>query len=195
MSSVDGTRQRLPPTPGQTVGPFFAIALPYDGGQQLVAPHDPRAMLLHGHLYDGRGDPIPDGVIEIWQADERGEIPRAPGSLHRDGHTFTGLGRSPTDAAGHFQFYTVLPGISAEAPEKAPFIAVAVFGRGLNHKLHTRIYLPHYAELNAVDPFLAGLDEQERATLVAIRAGDGSLCHDIHLQGEKETVFLEFSER
>lgn len=185
-------RTERAPTPGQTVGPFFGFALPYEGGQELIPPYHPRAVLLHGYLYDGQGDPVPDGLIEIWQADEKGEIPQKPGSLHRDGHTFTGFGRSATDAAGHYQFFTVIPGISAAAPDRAPFIAVVIFSRGLNHKLHTRIYLPDYAELTAADPFLAGLSESERATLIATRAEDGSLRHDFHLQGEKETVFLEF---
>ena len=193
MTRTEAARQCLAPTPGQTVGPFFTYALPYDDGPELVAPHAARALLLHGYVYDGHGNPIPDALVEIWQADERGEIPRKPGSLRRDGHTFTGFGRSPTDAAGHYQFYTVLPGLAAQAPHTAPFIAVVLFSRGLNHKLHTRIYLPDYAEVNAADVFLAALSEPERATLVAIRAEDSSLCHDIHLQGEQETVFIEFS--
>ena len=73
------------PTPGQTVGPFFGYALPYDGDSDLVPPYDRRAVRLHGHVFDGAGDPVPDAIIEIWQADDAGRIPRAEGSLHRDG--------------------------------------------------------------------------------------------------------------
>jgi protocatechuate 3,4-dioxygenase alpha subunit len=188
--SRDG--ERLLPTPGQTVGPFFAIGLPWEVGPRLVAPNHPRAIRLHGYLRDGHGDPVPDGMIEIWQADERGEIPRIPGSIHREGAAFTGFGRASTDPDGHYEFHTLLPGIAHAAPNTAPFIAVAVFSRGLNDRLFTRIYLPQYAALNAADPFLNALDERERATLVATREADGALRHDIHLQGERETVFLAF---
>lgn len=193
MSAARATTPARPaPTGGQTVGPFFDIGLPYAGGPCLVAPDDPRAVVLHGYLFDGHGEPIPDALLEIWQADERGAIPRAAGSLRRDGRTFTGFGRCPTDAAGRYRFHTVVPGVAPDAPRAAPFIAVIVFSRGLNHKLHTRIYLPDYAALNAADPFLAGLGAEERATLLAARDADGALRHDIRLQGERETVFLDF---
>lgn len=191
----DTTGARMLPTPGQTVGPFFAIGLPYEAGPHLLSPNDPGAVRLHGYLYDGNGDPIPDGIIEIWQADAHGVVPRAPGSLQRDGRAFTGFGRAATDPDGHYAFTTLVPGIASAAPHTAPFIAVVVFSRGLNHKLHTRIYLPDYAALNAADLLLGGLSALERATLIATRSGERELRHDIHLQGEKETVFLEFTER
>lgn len=181
----------LPPTPGQTVGPFFGYALPFEGGPELVPPHNPEAVRLHGYVYDGNGDPIPDAFVEVWQADGDGNIPNKSGSLHRDGYTFTGFGRSETDPAGHYQFSTVVPGPGSDG--KAPFIAVVVFSRGLINKLHTRIYLPDHAELNDLDPFLTGLDDAERRTVVATRAEDGALTHDIHLQGPQETVFLAFN--
>ncbi|GAB3520318.1 protocatechuate 3,4-dioxygenase subunit alpha [Arthrobacter monumenti] len=181
---------RPAPTPGQTVGPFFGYALPFDGGPELVPPHDPKAVRLHGYVYDGNGDPIPDAILEIWQADQDGRIPTEPGSLHRDGHTFTGFGRSETDAAGHYQFSTVIPG--AASTSGTPFIAVAVFSRGLINKLHTRIYLPGNEDLHATDPFLTSLDADEHTTVVATADGIGSVRHDIHLQGPQETVFLAF---
>lgn len=180
------------PTPGQTVGPFFHYSLPYAGGPELVGPYDKRAVTLHGYLYDGAGDPVPDGLIEIWQADESGIVPRETGSLHRDHRTFTGFGRARTDADGHFRFFTVMPGIDPKRPDSAPFIAVVVFARGLLDKQHTRIYLPQYAELNAADRLLASLEPGERATLTAADDGDDSLRHDLRLQGAKETVFLAF---
>ena len=180
----------LPPTAGQTVGPFFGYALPYEGGEELVPPHHPDAVLLHGVVYDGAGQPIPDALVEIWQKDAMGAVPQAHGSLHRDGHSFTGFGRSATDADGHYQFWTIVPG--AGAGGGAPFLATIVFARGLLDKLHTRVYLPQHAELNDADPFLASLSEGERATLVASRVGERELRHDFHLQGEHETVFLAF---
>jgi protocatechuate 3,4-dioxygenase alpha subunit len=180
----------LPPTPGQTVGPFFGYSLPYDGGEDLVARNHPGAVRLHGTVFDGAGTPIPDAIVEIWQADEHGVISDRPGSLNRDGYTFTGFGRAPTDGAGHYQFTTVEPGRVAGGG--LPFIAVVVFSRGLLDKLHTRIYLPeHEAEFEA-DAVLGALDPRRRATMVASREPDGSLLFNVHLQGDEETVFLDF---
>ncbi|GAB3564121.1 protocatechuate 3,4-dioxygenase subunit alpha [Spelaeicoccus albus] len=180
------------PTPGQTVGPFFHYSLPYDDGPELVGPYDARAVTLHGYLYDGHGDPVPDGLIEIWQVGEAGTVVQETGSLRRDHRTFTGFGRAQTDADGHFRFFTVIPGIDPKRPDVAPFIAVVVLARGLLDKLHTRIYLPGYADLNAADPLLTSLDPAERDTLTATEDGEGSLRHDLRLQGENETVFLAF---
>jgi protocatechuate 3,4-dioxygenase, alpha subunit len=177
-------------TPGQTVGPFFGQALPYAGGNELVPPGSADAIRLHGVVHDGAGTPIPDAMIEIWQADRDGTVPRETGSLHRDGWTFTGWGRSETDRTGRYVFTTVVPG--ATEPGKAPFFAVVVFARGLLDRLFTRIYLPDHAA-NATDPLLTSLTDEERATLLATAEPQG-LRFDIRLQGEGETVFLTFDE-
>jgi protocatechuate 3,4-dioxygenase alpha subunit len=176
-------------TGGQTVGPFFAFGLPVEGGERIVDPHAPGSVLLTGVVYDGAGDPVPDALVEIWQPDAGGAIPTAAGSLARDGVAFTGFGRSATDAEGRYRFWTVEPGRTGDA---APFFAVVVFARGLLDRLHTRIYLPDDAAALAADPLLAGLDADERETLVAHRGAGGRLEHDIRLQGEKETVFLVY---
>jgi protocatechuate 3,4-dioxygenase, alpha subunit len=181
----------LASTPGHTAGPFFGYALPYEGGPDLVDRSDPAAVRLHGSLYDGAGAPVPDGLIEIWQADERGAISTFPGSLQRDGYTFTGFGRAATDGTGHYQFTTVEPGRRDDAAGP-PFIAMVVFARGLLNKLHTRIYLPEHRHLFAADQLLASLNPARVPTLVASREADGSLRHDIRLQGEGETVFLAY---
>jgi protocatechuate 3,4-dioxygenase alpha subunit len=173
-------------TPGQTIGPFFGQALPYAGDSELVPAGRADAIRLHGQVLDGAGVPIPDALVEIWQADSDGVISRETGSIHRDGWTFTGWGRCETDRLGHYSFSTVLPGASAEG--KAPFFAVVVFARGLLDKLLTRIYLPDHPA-NDADPLLSSLDADERATLVATADAQG-LRFDIHLQGERETVFL-----
>ena len=173
-------------TPGQTIGPFFGQALPYEGDNELVPPGRADAIRLHGDVLDGAGTPIPDALIEIWQADSAGDIPQVGGSIHRDGWTFTGFGRCSTDNAGHYSFSTVLPGATEEG--KAPFFAVTFFARGLLDRLFTRIYLPDH-EANASDALLASLPQNERATLIAESDAQG-LRFDIHLQGERETVFL-----
>lgn len=170
----------LPPTAGQTVGPFFGYALPYDGGPDLVPFAHPDAVQLTGRVLDGKGEPVPDALIEIWQADTTGAVVSRPGSLHRNPHEFTGWGRCPTDATGSYSFTTVRPGGDAK------FIAVTVFARGLLNRLFTRIYLP-----GTSDAFLASLSDAERETLVA-REQDGALHFDIVLQGDRETVFLRY---
>ncbi|WP_306232448.1 protocatechuate 3,4-dioxygenase subunit alpha [Agrococcus beijingensis] len=179
----------LEPTAGQTIGPFFAFGLQYPKMHELAFPHSPGAIVLGGTVLDGAGAPIPDSCVEIWQADEHGAIPRARGSLRRDDHTFTGFGRAFTTDEGHFEFWTRDPGPVDGA---APFFATIVYARGLPHKLHTRIYLPEDRERLDADPLLASLTPVERETLIATRLPDGSLRHDIRLQGERETVFIRF---
>jgi protocatechuate 3,4-dioxygenase alpha subunit len=186
MSLGDKT---LEPTAGQTIGPFFAFGLAYEGMNEVAFPHSPGAIVLSGTIYDGEGAPIPDAVIEIFGADTDGSVPDARGTLHRDGYSFTGFGRAMTTDDGRFHFWTRNPG---PVGGRAPFIAAVVYARGLPDKLHTRIYLPEHDELRAADPFLSQLSDEERASVTATRTPDGYLRHDIHLQGEKETAFIVF---
>lgn len=178
----------LVPTPGQTIGPFYGYALPTAGGEALVPASHSGAIRLHGTVRDGNGDPVPDSLLEIWQADEAGDVAQAPGSLLRDGYTFTGWGRTPTDPDGRYSFTTVLPG-SREA--SAPFIAMTVFARGLLNRLFTRIYLPVDQGAIDDDPFLAGVPQERRDTLIATPDADGYVF-DVVLQGTGETVFLTY---
>ena len=187
---ADAARAGLVPTPGQTVGPFYHYALPFDGGEHLVPAGSPGSVRLHGVVTDGHGDPVPDALLEIWQADARGRIARAAGSLRRDPGVFTGFGRTQTWRDGGYSFTTVEPGPTVHGA--APFIAMTVFARGLLNRLFTRVYVPEPTAALASDPLLASLDEGERATLVAARDDDGSLRFDVRLQGDRETVFLRF---
>jgi protocatechuate 3,4-dioxygenase alpha subunit len=177
------------PSPGQTIGPFFAFGINYPKMHEVAFPHSPGAIVVGGTVYDGAGSPIPDACIEIWGADSDGSIPRGRGSRRRDDHTFTGFGRSYTTDEGRYEFWTRNPG-SVEG--EAPFFAVIVFARGLPDKLHTRIYLPEDQDRLATDALLSSLSPDERATLIATRTPDGSLQFDIRLQGEHETVFLTY---
>ncbi|QCU77064.1 protocatechuate 3,4-dioxygenase subunit alpha [Citricoccus sp. SGAir0253] len=200
QNQLDAARsgeEGLVPTPGQTIGPFFGYAdgyeqvhLPFRDGNHLVNPARPDAVRLTGTVYDGNGDPIPDAMLEIWQADAEGNIPQETGSLVRDGWTFTGWGRATVDNVGTYTFSTVNPGPTEEG--KAAFIHLVVFARGLLNKLHTRIYLPEDTEALEKDALLSSVDADRRGTLIAERQADGSLLFDVHLQGEKETVFLQF---
>lgn len=180
----------LTPTPGQTVGPFYGYALPYEHDNELVPPGSARAVQLTGAVYDGAGVPVPDAILEIWQPDENGQVPQETGSLRRNGFTFTGFGRAAVDPEGEFSFSTVNPGPTEAG--KAPFISVVIFARGLLNRLFTRIYLPEDTEALAADPLLSSLDEADRRRLIATRGADGSLHFDIRLQGEEETPFLRF---
>lgn len=184
--TADHTESARRPTPGQTIGPFFGYGLPYPGDRELVPPGRADAVRLHGLVRDGASQPIPDALIEIWQADSQGSVVQQQGSLHRDGWTFTGWGRSSTDGTGHYSFSTITPGA---APGRAAFFAVTVFARGVTHRLLTRAYLPQDAAVLAADPLLSALGETERQTLLTT-ADEHGYVFDIWLQGERETVFL-----
>ncbi|ACU73749.1 protocatechuate 3,4-dioxygenase, alpha subunit [Catenulispora acidiphila DSM 44928] len=171
------------PTPSQTVGPFYGYALPFpQGGQIAPAGHD-GALTVHGHVRDGAGEPVPDALLEIWQPAPDGSRAGAPGSLRRDGLTFTGFGRVSTGPDGRYVLRTLPPG-------GVPYLSVCVFARGLLHHLFTRVYLPD-ADLDS-DALLAALESDRRSTLIAEPTAEHVYRFDIHLQGEKETVFLDF---
>lgn len=170
----------LAPTGGQTVGPFFGYALPYDRGELLVPTSHPEAVELTGTVYDGGGEPIPDALVEVWQADAEGDVVQRTGSLQRNPHDFTGWGRCPTDAAGRYSFTTIRPG------GRAPFFAITLFARGLTNRLFTRAYLP-----GATDALLTSVPEDRRGTLIIDDRGE-TLLFDIHMQGADETVFLTY---
>jgi protocatechuate 3,4-dioxygenase, alpha subunit len=176
------------PTPGQTAGPFFGLALPYPGGADLVAPGRADAVRLFGRVLDGHGQPIPDALLEIRQAGPDGRIPLTAGSLRRDGLTFTGWGRAETDAEGRYTFTTLVP---PAADGAAAFLAMAVVARGLTDRLFTRVYLPDDAAALERDPLLSALPPDRRSTLVA-RREEGGLRFDVVLQGKAETVFLTY---
>lgn len=186
---------KLVPTPGQTVGPFYGFALPFEKDNELLAPGSAGSIRLQGTVYDGAGETVPDAILEIWQPDADGKVVQKTGSLVRDGYTFTGWGRCAVGYSGVFTFTTVNPGPTEQATgkqEAAPFISVAIFARGLTNRLFTRIYLPENEEALAKDPLLSSLDPERRKTLIARRDPDGGLTWDVHLQGADETVFLDF---
>jgi protocatechuate 3,4-dioxygenase, alpha subunit len=185
----------LPPTPSQTIGPFYHFALPFPGGERLVDPDDPDAVRILGTIYDGAGEPVVDAMVEVWQAnrsgrythpeDDRGDLPLEEG--------FTGFGRCPTDGDGRYEFVSIKPGVvpGPDGLPQAPHIDVLIFARGLLRQLVTRIYFPDEEAANASDPLLASIeDPAARSTLVA-RQLDGALEFDIHLQGDNQTVFFD----
>lgn len=196
----DGRRGQ---TPWQTVGPFFHYALPQPGGADLVelseagarpdlTPGDhflltpPRrarpsgeVIEVEGRLTDGAGAPLPDALVEIWQADGEGAF----GDL---------FGRCATDDDGGYRFRTVLPGRVAGPGNalQAAHIDVGVLGRGLLRRLVTRIYFEGEPGLDE-DPVLGLVPDARRDTLIARRTAPARYRFDIVLQGTGETVFFD----
>jgi protocatechuate 3,4-dioxygenase, alpha subunit len=178
---------RLGVTPSQTVGPFFAIALPWPAGPFAAGEDEPGAFTISGTVTDGEGAPIPDAVVETWQADAQGRFGRRAG--------FRGFARVPTGDDGTFALRTVkpapLPGVGgSESSTQAPHIDVSLFARGLLHRTVTRIYFADEEAANAADPILSSVPLQRRGTLLAHPTADG-YRFDIHLQGADETVFFD----
>lgn len=185
-------------TPSQTVGPFFAYGLTpaqYGYAFRSLATSDlrdpataGREIQIIGQVFDGVGAVIPDAMIEIWQADPEGRYLQAGDHGNRG---FTGFGRCGTgsDGESRFHFTTYKPG--AVDDRQAPHISVLIFMRGLLSHLYTRIYFADEAAANERDPVLTSVDPMRRTTLIAEPEGPGSYRFDIHMQGERETVFFD----
>ena len=180
-------------TPSQTVGPFFAVpnGLVWADGPSVVPEGTPGALVISGRVFDGEGQPVPDALVETWQADPDARFahPDAPGGPAGTG--FRGFGRCGTDADGRYWIRTVKPGPlpTPTGATEAPHIDVTLLARGMLKHLVTRIYFPDEAAANAADPVLSTMDGDARRTLVARHDGDG-LRFDVHLQGPDETAFF-----
>jgi protocatechuate 3,4-dioxygenase alpha subunit len=189
----------LKQTPSQTVGPFFSLGLIRDTRPVTAqaAPHRPQHVLVddgvdgerisvEGLVFDGAGAPIDDALIELWQADAMGRY---------GGLGFMGFGRAATTADGTYTFETIKPG-SAQAPDggtQAPHLNVTVFARGMLLHAFTRMYFSD-DDPAARDPLLSRVDPARRQTLIGQRSErDGRIVYrwDIHLQGDRETVFFD----
>lgn len=181
-------------TPSQTIGPFYFGTL-VNGYRADLAPAGVAGerIELALTLYDVDGAVIPDGLLEIWQAnshgrynhpDDRRNLPLDPG--------FEGFGRASTDAKGVARFGTVRPG-RVPWPQgglQAPHINISVFARGVLNRLATRLYFDGDPAL-AEDPVLRLVDSTRRATLIARRDASGVWHLPIHLSGASETVFFD----
>ena len=189
----------LKETPSQTAGPFVHIGtLPAIAGlktkvaeQQNILARDGtlgERIRIEGVIHDGAGALVKDAMVEIWQANANGQY----GS-----NDFTGWGRAATDfETGLFFFETVKPGQTPfrDGRKQAPHISLSIFARGINIHLQTRLYFSDEAAANAADPVLQLVRQPDLiATLIAKRDANRPLYRfDIHLQGERETVFFDF---
>jgi protocatechuate 3,4-dioxygenase, alpha subunit len=177
-------------TPSQTVGPYFSIGLTWEDGAFVAPEGTDGGFWLRGRVSDGEGEPVPDAMIETWQADPDGRYnhPDDPRGAETD---FRGFARAPTDKDGWFAIHTVKPGPvpGPGGATQAPHLAMSVFARGLLNRVVTRVYFADEAEANAADPVLHDVPEDKRATLLAETDGDG-YRFDVRLQGADETVFF-----
>lgn len=179
-------------TPSQTVGPFLSIGMEWFDDPYVVPKDTAGGFWIRGRLYDGAGEPVPDGMIESWQADPEGRFdhpddPRGAVVRH-DG--FRGIARSLTNSAGEWHIFTVRPGSvpTVDGQQQAPHIDITVMARGMLNRTVTRVYFAG-EDLNDTDPVLSNVDADRRQTLLAQPTDDGFRL-DIHLQGDDETVFF-----
>lgn len=190
-------------TPSQTVGPYFKYGLTPGRDYQwndafsndLVTPDvSGERIRIVGRVFDGDGKVVPDSMLEIWQADGQGRFADPQDVRALPNAAFKGFGRCGTDANGGFSFHTVKPG-SVPGPggkPQAPHILLAVFARGMTQQAITRIYFEDESA-NAADPILVLVPTGRRATLIAAREPGGAAAYrfDVHLQGDRETVFFD----
>ncbi|HEY7406093.1 MAG TPA: protocatechuate 3,4-dioxygenase subunit alpha [Candidatus Angelobacter sp.] len=187
----------LTPTPSQTVGPFFHLGCTEHASMGSLATPATKGerIRLVCHVSDGEGRPVPDAMIEIWQANAEGRYahpedtqpkPLDPG--------FNGFGRLASDEHGVCTFETIKPGRVAgnNGAVQAPHINISVFARGVLLRLATRAYFAG-DPANAEDTVLALVPADRRTTLLAQADAADNACwlFDIHLCGEQETVFFD----
>ena len=211
--AVHNRPTRLTETASQTGGPYVHIGLaPRQAGFEIFEREfgnvlvDDRTqgerITLEGRVFDGSGTPVKDVLIEIWQANADGKYAHpADGQPGRLDPTFRGWGRTGADFdSGVYRFETIKPGAVAGAGgSQAPHILMALFARGINIGLHTRIYFDDEQAANAEDPVLRGIEwAVRRDTLVARRSqrsGETVYTFDVRLQdtpdGGAETVFFD----
>ena len=175
----------------QTAGPYVHIGFAKLYRSEIAPAGVPgERITVVGRLVDGDGTPMNDAVVEIWQADAQGRYAHPEGGAAKG--PFLGFGRVPTDREGRFRFTSIKPGRvpARDGALQAPHLAIAIFSRGLLKQLTTRMYFPD-DPANAGDPLLYLVPAERRHTLVARRNGN-ELAWNVMLQGEAETVFLDY---
>ncbi|WP_298724080.1 protocatechuate 3,4-dioxygenase subunit alpha [uncultured Ferrovibrio sp.] len=187
----------LIPTASQTVGPYLHLGLtPITIADIAKDAGKGEKIVISGRVLDGEGQPIPDALLEFWQANADGKYAHPDDTQDKplEGK-FIGFGRVPTDKDGRFSFTTIKPG-AVPGPGnslQAPHIVVCLFMRGMLKHLYTRIYFSDEQAANANDPVLGLIeDAARRPTLIAERQNDKAEYRwDIVMQGENETVFFD----
>jgi protocatechuate 3,4-dioxygenase beta subunit len=166
-------------------------------GQSAIGPR----IIVHGTLRDEDGRPVPDKLIEVWQANAGGRYRHK-----KDGYTaplddnFGGCGRCITGEDGSYSFRTILPGAypwpNGGNDWRPAHIHFSVFGDGFAQRLITQMYFegdPHIAlcpivqsipDAAAIDRLVARLD-MTKTIPMDIRA----YRFDIVLRGRSATPF------
>ena len=199
----------LKETPSQTAGPYVHIGctpnfcgiggvFPADLGCGSLVNEKTRGerITVRGRVIDGTGTPLRDAMVEIWQADSDGFYNSPAETRGKADPEFLGWGRCASDmVTGEFVFHTIKPGRvpfrENDPRPMAPHILFWIVARGINIGLQTRMYFSDEEAANAEDPMLSRIEHQVRVpTLIGKRDGD-TVTFDIHLQGEKETIFFD----
>ena len=185
-------------TPSQTVGPFYAIGLTRQKLNVLAADATQGERIrIEGRVFDGDGEPVPDALVEIWQANAYGRYNHPDDKQEKPlDASFTGWGRSGTDENCMYSFDTIKPG-PVPGPDdsvQAPHVNVTVFARGMLVHAYTRMYFAG-DPANETDRVLNSIkNKARRRTLIAEREERNGIVvyhFDIRLQGDKETVFFD----
>jgi protocatechuate 3,4-dioxygenase, alpha subunit len=186
----------LKATSSQTVGPFFRIGLSwlYTGN---IAPEgvSGERFEISGKILDADGNPVPDAILELWQANAHGKYAHPEDTQDQPlDPKFQGFGRISAEEAA-FRFTTIKPGRvpGSDGKLQAPHIVVSIFMRGLLRRLVTRIYFPD-DPANPEDLVLNLVEPSRRHTLIAQKSSDNpsQLVWNVHVQGPNETVFFDF---
>jgi protocatechuate 3,4-dioxygenase alpha subunit len=184
---------RLGTSPSATVGPYLAIGLSWPDGTWAAEEGVAGGIWIRGLIVDGADQPVPDAMVETWQADPDGGFPSPEDPRGASTYPgFRGFARVATALPpGEFAVHTLKPGRvpDGEGGLQAPHIDVSIFARGLLDRVVTRIYFADEAEANAEDAVLRALPADRRDTLLATPTDDGYRL-DINLQGDRETVFF-----
>lgn len=196
-----------PETASQTAGPYVHIGCTPNfsgvggvykedlGNTLKLGTVEGQEITIKGTIFDGDGAPLLDAMIEIWQADACGIYSSQQGENSNINSSFSGWGRCASDMeTGEFKFETIKPGQVRFDDEvlQAPHITFWIVARGINNGLHTRLYFADEETANQADPLLMSIQDRDRiSSLMAKSIEDGVYQFDIHLQGSKETIFLD----
>ncbi|MDO9251611.1 protocatechuate 3,4-dioxygenase [Hydrogenophaga sp.] len=120
-------QQNLRPTPSQTEGPYYPVALPADTDFDLlrtgsVAYGKGQPAWVEGVVTDTRGVPVSGAVVEIWQCDQAGHY-HHPGDGGKADPAFQGFGQVTVGRDGRYRFRTLRP---APYSGRTPHIHVKV---------------------------------------------------------------------
>ena len=152
------------PTPSQTEGPFYPVALPRDSDYDLLRNGTAtysrgQPAWVEGTVTDLQGRPVSGAVVEIWQCDEAGNY-HHPGDGGRADPAFQGFGRVTAGADGSWRFRTIRP---APYSGRTPHIHMKV-KLGARELLTTQLYVAGDPN-NERDGLWRRLDADDRAAL------------------------------